>query len=59
MLVGRGEVELNESNFGGRQKGRRGLGATKKVPVFGILERKGQVFVGVVPVALEGLVFTQ
>ncbi|MBA7542104.1 hypothetical protein ES705_34423 [subsurface metagenome] len=44
-----GEVELDESYFGGRRKGRRGRGAAGKVPVFGILERKGQVFVEVIP----------
>lgn len=44
-----GEVELDESYFGGRRKGRRGRGASGKVPVFGILERDGQVFVSTVP----------
>lgn len=44
-----GEVELDESYFGGRRKGRRGRGAAGKVPVFGILEKKGLVFVKVVP----------
>lgn len=44
-----GEVELDESYFGGRRKGKRGRGAAGKVPVFGILERKGQVSVEVVP----------
>lgn len=43
------EVELDESYFGGRRKGRRGRGAAGKVPVFGILERKGVVSVTVVP----------
>ena len=44
-----GEVELDESYFGGRRKGKRGRGAAGKVPVFGILEREGKVFVEVVP----------
>lgn len=44
-----GEIELDESYFGGRRKGKRGRGAAGKVPVFGILEREGQVFVQVVP----------
>jgi transposase len=44
-----GEVEMDESYFGGRRKGKRGRGAAGKVPVFGILERKGQVRVTVVP----------
>jgi len=44
----RGEVELDETYFGGRRKGKRGRGAFNKVPVFGILERKGVVKVSVV-----------
>jgi len=43
-----GEVELDESYFGGRRKGRRGRGAAGKIPVFGILERNGKVKVSVV-----------
>jgi len=39
----KGEVELDESYFGGRRKGKRGRGAFNKVPVFGILERNGIV----------------
>jgi len=38
-----GEIELDESYFGGRRKGKRGRGAAFKVPVFGILERNGVV----------------
>jgi transposase len=44
-----GEIELDESYFGGRRKGNRGRGAAGKVPVFGILERQGKVKVTVVP----------
>ncbi len=43
-----GEIELDESYFGGRRKGNRGRGAAGKVPVFGILERNGKVQVTVV-----------
>jgi transposase len=43
------EVELDESYFGGRRKGKRGRGAAGKVPVFGILERRGTVSVTVIP----------
>jgi len=43
-----GEVEADESYFGGRRKGNRGRGARNKVPVFGILERNGKVKVEVV-----------
>lgn len=42
VLLG-GEVEIDESYFGGRRKGKRGRGAKNKIPVFGILEREGQV----------------
>lgn len=38
-----GELEMDESYFGGRRKGKRGRGAANKVPVFGILERNGIV----------------
>lgn len=44
-----GELELDESYFGGRRKGRRGRGAAGKVAVFGILERAGKVFTVAVP----------
>ena len=43
-----GEIELDESYFGGRRKGKRGRGASSKVPVFGIYERNGVVRVEVV-----------
>lgn len=45
----RQEVEADESYFGGRRRGVRGRGARGKIPVFGILERKGKVQVTVVP----------
>ncbi len=38
-----GEVELDESYFGGHRKGKRGRGAAGKVPVFGLLKRGGKV----------------
>lgn len=44
-----GEVEMDESYFGGYRKGTRGRGAAGKVPVFGILEREGKVFVEALP----------
>jgi transposase len=43
-----GEIEMDESYFGGRRKGIRGRGAAGKIPVFGILERGGKVRVEVV-----------
>jgi len=43
-----GEVEIDESYFGGRRKGKRGRGAAGKIPVFGILKRKGKVYTKIV-----------
>lgn len=46
----RGEVEVDESYFGGRRiRGKRGRGAFKKVPVFGLLKRHGKVYTQIVP----------
>lgn len=43
-----GEIELDESYFGGHRKGKRGRGAAGKVVVFGILKRGDRVFTKVV-----------
>jgi transposase len=43
------EVEIDECYFGPHRRGKRGRGAGGKVPVFGILERQGRVWVQVVP----------
>ena len=44
-----GEVEVDESYFGGRRKGKRGRGAGGKVPVFGLLKRGGRVYTKIIP----------
>ncbi len=44
-----GEIEVDESYFGGVRKGKRGRGAAGKVPVFGILKRGGRVYTQVIP----------
>jgi len=44
-----GEVELDESYFGGKRKYERGRSTKQKVPVFGILKRNGQVYTQIVP----------
>ena len=44
-----GEIEVDESYFGGKRKGKRGRGAAGKVPVFGILKRGGRVYTKVIP----------
>ncbi len=38
------EIEVDESHFGGHHKGKRGRGAARKVPVFGLLKRGGKVY---------------
>ena len=43
-----GEIEVDESYFGGRRKGKRGRGAAGKVPVFGLLKRGGKVYAVVI-----------
>jgi len=43
-----GEVELDESYFGGVRKGKRGRGAAGKVVVFGLLKRGGHVYTKIV-----------
>jgi transposase len=43
-----GKIELDESYFGGKRKGKRGRGAGGKVPVFGILKRNGKVYTQVI-----------
>jgi len=45
----RGQFEADESYFGGVRKGKRGRGASGKVPVFGILKRGGKVYTQMVP----------
>lgn len=46
----RGEIEVDESYFGGKRiKGKRGRGAYRKTPVFGIFKRGGRVYTEVVP----------
>ena len=39
-----GEIECDESYFGGKRKGARGRGSKGKMKVFGMLERKGKIF---------------
>jgi transposase len=44
-----GEVEVDESYFGGQRKGNRGRGAAGKVAVFGLFKRNGRVYTRPVP----------
>jgi transposase len=43
-----GEIEVDESYFGGTRKGKRGRGAGGKVPVFGLLKRGGRVYTKII-----------
>ncbi len=44
-----GEVEADESYFGGKRKGQRGRGAKGKIAVFGLLKRRGKVYTAIIP----------
>ncbi|HEY59899.1 MAG TPA: IS1595 family transposase [Anaerolineae bacterium] len=44
-----GDVEVDDSYFGGKRKGKRGRGAEGKTPVLGIVKRKGAIKAVVVP----------
>ena len=44
-----GQIELDESYFGGARKGKRGRGAAGKVIVFGLLKRNSKVYTVIVP----------
>ena len=46
-----GEIEVDESYFGGRCKGRRDRGAGGKIPVFGLLKRGSKVCTKIIPKA--------
>jgi transposase len=48
-LLFQGEIEADESYFGGRRKGKRGRGSAGKVPVFGLLKRGGKVYAEIIP----------
>ena len=43
-----GEIEVDESYFGGHRKGKRGRGAAGKMPVFGLLKRGGKVYTKII-----------
>lgn len=49
MEIFEGEIEVDESYFGGTRKGKRGRGAIGKTAVFGLLKRDGKVYTVVVP----------
>ena len=44
-----GEIEMDESYFCGKRKGKRGRGAGGKIPVFGILKKVGKVYTKITP----------
>lgn len=44
-----GQIEVDESYFGGHHSGKRGRGAEGKVIVFGLFKRNGKVYTEIVP----------
>jgi len=45
-----GEIEIDESYFGSARRGdKRGRSTERKVPVFGLLKRNGQVYIQIIP----------
>lgn len=44
-----GEIEVDESYFGGARKGNRGRCSAGKIPVFGLLKRGGRVYTKIIP----------
>ena len=53
-----GEIEVDESYFGGKRKGKRGRGAGGKIPVFGLLKRGGKVYTKIIPSAAGATLFS-
>ncbi len=48
-----GEIEADESYFGGIRKGKRGRGAVGKITVFGLLKRNGRVCTAIIPMPVR------
>ena len=44
-----GEIEVDDSYFGGKRKGKRGRGTAGKIPVFGLLKRGERVYTKTIP----------
>ena len=54
-----GEIEVDESYFGGRRKGKRGRGAASKIPVFGLSLPDSGLFANHEKVKRGGKVYTK
>ena len=52
-----GEIEVDESYFGGKRKGKRVRGAAGKIPVFGLLKRGGRVYTKIIPDASSATLY--
>ena len=48
LAIFAGEIEVDESYFGGARKGKRGRGAAGKIPIFGLLKRGGKVYTKII-----------
>ena len=44
-----GEIEVDESYFGGKHKGKRGRSEAGKIPIFDILEVGRKVYTKIIP----------
>ena len=51
-----GEIEVDESYFGGNRKGGRGRGA-EETPVFSLLKRGGKAYIKIIPDAPSATLF--
>jgi len=52
-----GEIEVDESYFGGRRKGKRGRGAGREAPVFELLKCRGKVYTKIIPDASSATLY--
>ena len=52
-----GEIEVDESYFGGKRKGLPRRGVAGKVPVFGLLKRGGKVYTKIIPDASSATLY--
>jgi transposase len=43
-----GEIEVDESYFRGKHKGKRGRAAARRIPVFGLLKRGDKIYAKII-----------
>ena len=57
LEVFEGEIEVDESYFGGTRKGKRGRGSGGKIPIFGLLKHGGRVYTKIIVDASSNTLF--